>query len=283
MLWAHRDFLQAIFSPHVVIGSISTPSFSMCTSHRTTHRSRILMNINTNENQISEVTEQLLQSPSFSFPQGCWQRLLKSYPIPRLSPPGPETALTNKQDFKPEELVAPWCRSGSQKSTKLLFALCGCSNGRMKTTVLKLRQSANLPRDESWELWHWCLKKKKRRREAGRERCRGLPEKCLQDRALTHHRKSKTKNTGGGKAEGSLWSPTLLSQQWEGGCVWLVHGESQARVRSMCALNADQSYQLPSASASLSEQPFPTSTRVNSITSNATRKLCGKWRSEDNI
>lgn len=159
--------------------------------------------------------KQLLQFPSFLFPQGCWQRALKSYTNHTsslvLSLHVPITTVTNKQDFKQEELVALWCRCTAPKSTKLLFALCGSSNGRMKTALLKLRQSANRSREESWELWHFeILNKEQLERSRQREqakRCRGLGEKCLQDRALTHPCNSKTS---------SGWKPGERRESWRG-------------------------------------------------------------------
>lgn len=76
--------------------------------------------------------------------------------------------------------------------------------------------------------------------------------KCLQDRALTHPCSRKTKSTGAGKPEwrdelkrAPCGLPHPSPSSGKRGCVWLVQGDVQAQVRSMYALNADQSLTTP--------------------------------------
>lgn len=110
----------------------------------------------------------------------------------------------------------------------------------------------------------WVFKKEQFERGGRAERCSGgLGAKRLKEGGLTHPRRSRTQNKerrekehenekvlqrepesrGEEGAARGLSHPSASSGRR--GCVWLVRGEREARIRSMDALNADQSLTTP--------------------------------------
>lgn len=150
-------------------------------------------------------------------------------------------------NFKPGEVVLR-SRCRAEKYTKLFCSLLQFWwwQGENKTAQIKTKCKPAL-RCELRTLPLECLKREQLQRKQA-EQHTGQGVKCLQDRAPAHVWNSKTKRTRKWRHElerAPRGLPHPSASSGKQACMWLVHRDYQAQVRSMDALNADQSSTTP--------------------------------------